>query len=79
MGWNSLKNSKGKLFQNLPEDPYLYFVHSYYVETGDQTTSFCEYGEQFSAGFESSNFYGVQFHPEKSGAIGAKIIQNFLE
>lgn len=79
MGWNSLRNMRGKLFEALPEQPYVYFVHSYYVPATDETTAVCDYIQPFSAAMQKDNFYATQFHPEKSGSIGALILKNFLD
>jgi glutamine amidotransferase len=78
MGWNTLKATKGPLFQSIPTGSYVYFVHSYYAEICDQTNAECDYGLRFSAGLEQDNFYALQFHPEKSGAVGETILKNFL-
>lgn len=79
MGWNTLHNMNSVLFQKIPERSDVYFVHSYYAELSGETSSRCFYGKDFSASLEKNNFFGVQFHPEKSGETGSKIIQNFLE
>ncbi len=79
MGWNSLYDMKGKLFDNLPENPYVYFVHSYYAEQSRVTSAKCKYILPFSAAFECNNFYATQFHPEKSGETGQQILKNFLQ
>ncbi|MEO1626270.1 MAG: imidazole glycerol phosphate synthase subunit HisH, partial [Bacteroidota bacterium] len=60
------------------EDAYAYFVHSYFVEKGPYTTALCNYIQPFSAALQKDNFYATQFHPEKSGGVGEKILQNFL-
>jgi imidazole glycerol-phosphate synthase subunit HisH len=78
IGWNNISGLKGKLFEGIAENSYLYFVHSFYVETGAETTAKCNYENDFSAAIEYRNFYATQFHPEKSGEIGAKILENFL-
>lgn len=78
MGWNLLVEQEGPLLQNLPADPYVYFVHSYYVEPGESTIATCDYGMPFSAVMQKENYYATQFHPEKSGVVGAKILENFL-
>lgn len=78
MGWNLLVEQEGLLLQDLPADPYVYFVHSYYVETGESTIATCDYGMPFSAVMQKRNYYATQFHPEKSGEVGAKILENFL-
>lgn len=78
MGWNLLVEQEGPLLRNLPADPYVYFVHSYYVEPGPSTVATCDYGMPFSAVMQKENYYATQFHPEKSGTVGAKILENFL-
>lgn len=79
MGWNSIGNLEGKLFQGLPGGSYVYFVHSYYPELCPDTIATCRHGDTlFSAALRWENFYGTQFHPEKSGSVGAAILQNFL-
>ncbi len=78
VGWNSLTVSSTFLGKKIFE-PYLYFVHSYYAETSQYTTATCEYGITFSACLQKDNFYAVQFHPEKSGTAGEKILQGFIE
>jgi len=79
MGWNTLHKLNSVLFSGIPEGCSVYFVHSYYAELSDQTSSRCGYGKDFSSSLENGNYYGVQFHPEKSGETGSKILQNFLE
>ena len=79
MGWNTLENTEGKLLKELPEHPFVYFVHSYYAGLCPDTVATCRYsGTLFSAVLRYENFYGTQFHPEKSGSIGERILQNFL-
>ena len=78
MGWNNLQEMSGDLLDGISADDNLYFVHSYYCEIGENTTSECDYILPFSATLQKDNFYGTQFHPEKSGAVGAKILENFL-
>ena len=79
MGWNSIGNLEGKLFKDLPGGSYVYFVHSYYPELCPDTIATCRHGDTlFSAALRWENFYGTQFHPEKSGSVGAAILQNFL-
>lgn len=79
MGWNDIRNLEGKLFKDLPSGSYLYFVHSYYAGPCPDTVATCWYaGEMFSAALRYENFYGTQFHPEKSGSVGERILQNFL-
>ena len=79
MGWNALGNLDGKLFKGLEGGAYVYFVHSYYAELCPDTVATCRHGERlFSAALKYENFYGTQFHPEKSGPVGAAILRNFL-
>lgn len=77
-GWNNIFDLKSDLFKNVTENSYVYFVHSFYVETGAETIATCDYGINFSAAVNHKNFYAVQFHAEKSGAIGEQILENFL-
>ncbi len=79
IGWNNIYNLKTKLFQGLPENTYCYFVHGYYAALGEHTIATADYVQPYSAGLHRDNFYGVQFHPEKSAQAGERIIQNFLE
>ncbi len=79
MGWNLLTNPQGPLFENLPAEPYVYFVHSYYVELGSFTIAGADYITPFTAALQNDNFYATQFHPEKSGKVGEKILENFLK
>lgn len=79
MGWNSIKNLKGELFDKSFEEQYVYFVHSYYVPVNSWTAATCEYIIPFSASMHKANFYATQFHPEKSGSIGESILKNFLK
>jgi glutamine amidotransferase len=79
IGWNNIFNLKSELFGGIEEKAYVYFVHSYYVETGAETIAACDYGLNFSAAVRYANFHAVQFHAEKSGAVGAQILENFLK
>lgn len=79
MGWNSIKNLKGELFDKSFEEQFVYFVHSYYVPVNNWTAATCEYIVPFSASMHKANFYATQFHPEKSGSIGESILKNFLK
>ena len=79
MGWNNIFDLQGKIFDGIAENSFVYFVHSFYVESGAETVATCDYGLNFSAAAQYKNFYAVQFHPEKSGEIGAKILENFLK
>lgn len=77
-GWNQICDLKGELFKEISEEEYMYFVHSYYAETGRETVAACEYGFPFSAAIQKNNFYGVQFHTELSADAGSSILSNFL-
>ncbi len=83
MGWNELHvasdQQKSALFQHLGDHPYVYFVHSYYVPECDWTAARADYILPYSAALQKDNFYTCQFHPEKSGKVGERILQNFLE
>lgn len=82
MGWNSVElKNKATLFQNLPKTPYVYFVHSYYVQAKDKkdVCGIAKYGTQLDVAVERETLFGCQFHPEKSGEIGLLILKNFLE
>ena len=78
MGWNTISDLRSSLFDGVARNPYLYFVHGYYVEAGELTTATCVYDGSFGAAISLRNFHGVQFHPEKSGAVGQTILENFL-
>jgi glutamine amidotransferase len=79
MGWNSLlPEGENAIFRPELKGEYVYFVHSYYVEEGPYTTALTEYIHPFSSGLQKDNFYATQFHPEKSGPVGERIINNFL-
>ena len=82
MGWNSLSCSKdGRLFEGLEENPYVYFVHSYYLKAKDPkiVKATAEYGVTIHASVEKGSVFGCQFHPEKSGGTGLHILKNFIE
>ena len=81
MGWNSLEfRENGRLFEGLQKEPYVYFVHSYYLKAADDgiVTAVPEYGPQIHASVESGNVFAWQFHPEKSSDVGIRILKNFL-
>ncbi len=82
MGWNQLEpQGQPRLLEGLAPQPYVYFAHSYYVPAdvaGDRAAALCEYGLRYTAALEAGNVFGVQFHPEKSGGIGQRIVRNFL-
>ena len=82
MGWNSLKfQNNGRLFKGIPEDSYVYFVHSYYLKAADEgiVTATTEYSTHIHASVEQGNVFACQFHPEKSSDIGIQILKNFVE
>ena len=82
MGWNSLEfQNEGRLFKGLPEQPYVYFVHSYYLKAEDEAivTATTEYSTHIHASVEKDNVFACQFHPEKSSDVGLKILSNFVE
>ncbi|MGQ1909342.1 imidazole glycerol phosphate synthase subunit HisH [Marinifilum sp. RC60d5] len=79
MGWNQLKDMRAELFKGIESGEYAYFVHSYYVPVFEGTAAKCEYILPFSAALQKDNFYACQFHPEKSGELGVKILRNFVE
>lgn len=78
MGWNRINNLSSKLFKNIDEGTYVYFVHSYRPQICRDTIATCDYGGLFSCALKYENFYGTQFHPEKSGDAGEAILKNFL-
>ena len=78
MGWNTIGNLESKLFKGIEGGEYVYFVHSYYPELCPDTIATSRHGVMFSAALKYENFYGTQFHPEKSGDVGERIIENFL-
>ena len=78
MGWNRINNLDSKLFKGLERGSYVYFVHSFYPELCPDTIATSKHGVMFSAALKYENFYGTQFHPEKSGDVGECIIANFL-
>ncbi|HAU5562542.1 imidazole glycerol phosphate synthase subunit HisH [Pantoea sp. SM3] len=80
MGWNQITSQAGNhLFRNIPDGSYFYFVHSYAMPVNATTIAQCDYGHPFTAALQKDNFFGVQFHPERSGKAGAQLLKNFLE
>lgn len=79
MGWNNISDIKSKLLTPDLEKQFVYFVHSYYVSVNEYTIATTDYIQPFSAALQKDNFYATQFHPEKSGKVGEKILRNFLE
>jgi len=78
IGWNTITNLKTELFNDVPENSFTYFVHGFYAGLGDNTIATSDYIKPYSSALQKNNFYGVQFHPEKSAMVGEQIIQNFL-
>ena len=79
IGWNQISNLKSDLFKGISENEYMYLVHSYYVPLNEETIATTEYGIKYASALKEKNFYGVQFHPEKSSKAGEQIVKNFLE
>lgn len=79
MGWNTIYDNKSPLLSGIDENEYMYFVHSFFAEKHTNTIATCNYINEFSAGLQKDNYFAFQFHPEKSGIAGAKIIENFLK
>jgi glutamine amidotransferase len=79
VGWNQIHSLRSPLFKGIEENSYIYNVHSYYAEESEETIALCEYGNTYAAAIRKDNFFGVQFHTEKSAIVGDRIIQNFLE
>ncbi|MDB4171339.1 imidazole glycerol phosphate synthase subunit HisH [Polaribacter sp.] len=78
MGWNTIASLKSDLFLGVKENEFMYLVHSFYAEKCSESIATTDYGIEYAAALQKNNFYGVQFHPEKSGTAGAEILQNFL-
>lgn len=78
MGWNSIGNLKSPLFKGINNGEFVYFIHSYYIPDNDNSIAECNYIHSFCASLNKDNFYATQFHPEKSGSVGERIIENFL-
>ena|SRR5438477_12230236 len=78
IGWNSIYDLKTDLFNGVEEDSFCYFVHSYYASLGEHTIATTKYIQPYSSALQKNNFFGVQFHPEKSAAIGERVLKNFL-
>ena len=78
IGWNNIYNLQTPLFKGIPENSYCYFVHGYYAALGEHTIASTDYIQPYSSALHKNNFYGVQFHPEKSAGIGEQILQNFI-
>ncbi|MFD2567569.1 imidazole glycerol phosphate synthase subunit HisH [Pseudotenacibaculum haliotis] len=78
MGWNTIKNLNSSLFKGVKENDFMYLVHSFYAENSELTIANTTYELEYASALQKDNFYGVQFHPEKSGISGEQILQNFL-
>lgn len=78
MGWNNIYNLKSDLFKGIAEDEYMYLVHSFYAPLCAETIATTNYELEYSSALENDNFYGTQFHPEKSGDVGERILANFI-
>jgi glutamine amidotransferase len=79
MGWNNIYDLKSNLFAAIPENSYCYFVHGYYAGLGETTIAKTDYVQPYSSALHKKNFYGVQFHPEKSAGTGEQILKNFIQ
>tara|TARA_R110002049_G_scaffold2214_35_gene16094 strand:- start:4613 stop:5194 length:582 start_codon:yes stop_codon:yes gene_type:complete len=79
IGWNQIFNLKSDLFSGVSEDSYVYLVHSFYASLNDHAISTTNYGLDYASALQKDNFYGVQFHPEKSSTVGQQILSNFLK
>jgi glutamine amidotransferase len=79
MGWNTISNLTSNLFQNIDEGSFVYFVHGFYASLGSDTIAQTDYIHPYSSALHRANFYGVQFHPEKSASVGEKILENFIK
>ena len=79
IGWNSIYDLKTDLFNNVTENSYCYFVHGYYASNGEHTIATTDYVQPYSSALRKNNFYGAQFHPEKSATAGERILSNFLK
>jgi glutamine amidotransferase len=79
MGWNQIYNLKSPIFKGIAENEYMYLVHSFYAPLCDETIATTNYEVEYASALQKNNFYGTQFHPEKSGDVGEKILGNFLQ
>ena len=79
IGWNQITDLKSDLFQGVQEKEHIYLVHSFYAPLCNETIAECFYGVEYTAALQKNNFYGTQFHPEKSSVVGERILENFLE
>ncbi|WP_298899327.1 imidazole glycerol phosphate synthase subunit HisH [uncultured Psychroserpens sp.] len=79
MGWNTITNLKSELFNGIKENEFMYLVHSYYAEQCEESIASTDYEFSYASALQKDNFYGVQFHPEKSSTAGEQLLKNFLE
>ena len=79
IGWNQISGLQSPIFEGVKENDFIYMVHSYYAPLCSETIARTEYGIEYSSGLQKDNFYGLQFHPEKSGKTGERILENFLK
>lgn len=79
MGWNQIYDLKSDLFKGIPENEFMYLVHSFYAPNCAEAIATTNYESEYASALQKDNFYGTQFHPEKSGAVGEKILENFLK
>lgn len=79
IGWNNIYHLQSPLFQGIGENSYCYFVHGYYAALGEHTIATTDYVQPYSSALHKGNFYGVQFHPEKSAQVGEQLLRNFIE
>ena len=79
IGWNTIYNLKSNLFKDIKENEYMYFVHSYFAELCDEAIATTQYNLEYSSSLQNNNFYGTQFHPEKSSDAGQRILENFIK
>ena len=79
MGWNQIYDLKSDLFNGISENEFMYLVHSFYAPNCDEAIATTDYELEYASALQKNNFYGTQFHPEKSGAVGEKILENFLK
>jgi len=79
IGWNTIIDLKSNLFEGIDESEFMYLVHSYYAESCEEEIATTNYGVNYASALQKDNFYGVQFHPEKSSKVGEKILNNFIE
>lgn len=79
IGWNTIQNLKSSLFEGIQENEYMYLVHSYYAKKSSEMIAESQYEIRYATALQKNNFYGVQFHPEKSSKAGSKLLENFLK